>query len=45
METPQVPADGDYYLTLKCVSDRACEYWLRVRVEKTPPAPVTVDFP
>jgi hypothetical protein len=46
METPQIPADGDYSLTLKCVTYGGCLNWLRVKVEKTAPSTeVKVDFP
>ena len=50
METPQIPADGEYFITLKCVASGGCTNWLRVKVEKTalPPtsgAAVTVEFP
>jgi hypothetical protein len=47
METPHISADGEYYITLKCVVSGGCTNWLRVKVEKTAPAsaPATVEFP
>jgi len=48
IEHAQVRADGDYYITLKCVTgnhELPCEYWLRLKVDKNPPPAVTVDFP
>jgi hypothetical protein len=49
-ETPQIPADGEYFITLKCVASGGCTNWLRVKVEKTalPPTSgthINVEFP
>ena len=47
MEAPQISADGEYFITLKCVTSGGCTNWLRVKVEKTapPPSTTTVEFP
>lgn len=40
----QISADGDYLITLKCISSAGCDYWLRVKVDKEAPQPVTIDL-
>lgn len=47
VETPHISANGEYFISLKCVTSGGCTNWLRVKVEKTAPpsAPITVEFP
>lgn len=45
VDSPQVSADGEYFLTIKCVTGE-CKNWLRVKVDKTAAQQTaTVDFP
>ncbi len=45
IDSPQIPADGEYYLTINCTTG-VCNNWLRIKVDKTAAAQTaTVDFP
>jgi hypothetical protein len=45
VDSPQIPADGEYYLTINCTTG-ACKNWLRIKVDKEAAAQTaTVDFP
>ncbi|HEX8287055.1 MAG TPA: hypothetical protein VF556_03620 [Pyrinomonadaceae bacterium] len=45
VDSPQIPADGEYYLTINCTTG-VCNNWLRIKVDKTAAAQTaTVDFP
>lgn len=45
VDSPQIPADGEYYLTINCTTGE-CKNWLRIKVEKEAAAQTaTVDFP
>lgn len=46
IDTPQIAADGEYFLTVKCITVDGCTNWLRVKTDKNPSVQaVTVDFP
>ena len=46
IDAPQIPADGEYYLTINCNKTVECKNWLRIKVDKEAAAQsVTVDFP
>ena len=45
IDSPQISADGEYFLTIKCMTGE-CKNWLRVKVDKTAAVQTaTVDFP